>query len=478
MNAHPYFEGDPNPHRLDNRRGILTAPIRLVNPNAVQPLGLGLNRSPSNRSSRPQRRGAPTDLDALVDEIWAQFAYDLIQISPNLKDERDPPYVTLTAAQRSKVTVDLYKQHSLPFRSVYYRTRDRAFWCQSFDKYFPPHGQLIVKAQNYPSCRYYTTWLRLRDDTSAGVFEAIRDKLRPAFLQLLWVPYNELDRIWNTRKPCQTEHAWTHLSDGRPSGVRILLNEGLSLRLRPLKLCLGRPRLNAEEGQQKLGRSKADNALLLRSPATRLDRTAAPGPSATGKPSVTTALLEHATTGPSKSQQRSGGSQKPERPSASEDGSRRPVKDTAALLGLRTIRTEQTPSPTVHSKGEGKRPSELQEGAATKRVKLDESVGSRGLESPSVAKDASPRPVKDTAALLGLLSPGPSSSTPHSKRDRKRRSESQEDAATKRTRLDESGPLVVHNAASANAAPPIPHVVLKDGRWELVPAQVIKKGTR
>ncbi|KAI9062151.1 hypothetical protein FKP32DRAFT_1593720 [Trametes sanguinea] len=446
MDAFNYFEGDAHPGRLDNRRGIQTSSIRLVNPEAVQPLGLRLNSLgiPVKVRARLSSRGASTaiqskdghgqdqlecrsDLDALVDEIWAQFAYDLIQISPNLKDERDPPYVTLTIAQRDKVTIDLYKQRSLPFRSVYYRTRDREFWCQSFDKYFPPRGQVIAKAQNYSSCRYYSTWLRLREDTRATAFaiETIRNGLRRAFLRLLWLPYNELDRIWNTRKPCQTVHAWTHLSDsGLHSGVRILVNEDQLRRLLPQKLCLGRVDLGEERGLQRQRRREereAQDIMLLSRSAKRLDRTNAQDPSVTGwqKPSASTTLPRHKSQGSSEPQERSGGSRGLQRPSATEDAPRRPVTDIATLLGLRTVGTQQAPSPIPHSKSEGKRRSEAHEGPPAKRLKVD---GSKF------------KPVKEPDTML-----------------------------------------VVHRTTTGNAAPPIPQVVLEKGRWRLAPAKVIKK---
>ncbi|CDO75372.1 hypothetical protein BN946_scf184767.g7 [Trametes cinnabarina] len=160
-------------------------------------------------------------------------------------------------ADGDKVTIDLYKQHALPFLSVYYHTRTHEFWCESFDKYFPPYGKPVDKAQNYPACRYYQTWLRMQKWTTRSRFESIRVKLRPLFMKLLWLPYNELDRIWNTRKPLQTVHARSHLSSrswgSLGSGVRILVNEGPLLRSRQ-KMYLGNwepPTREAKDSDEK-----------------------------------------------------------------------------------------------------------------------------------------------------------------------------------------------------------------------------------
>ncbi|CDO76797.1 hypothetical protein BN946_scf184978.g26 [Trametes cinnabarina] len=254
---------EEHPERLQNR-GVPTASVRFINPDAVQSLCLGFN-SHGAALHGGQKRGSGgdcelgphTDLDALVDEIWAQFAFDLVQVSPNLRDIRDPPYITLSSDQRDKVTIDLYKQHALPFLSVYYRTRTHEFWCESFDKYFPPDGKPVDKAQNYPACRYYQTWLRMQKWTTRSRFESIRVKLKPLFMKLLWLPYNELDRIWNTRKPLQTVHAWTHLSSrswgSLGSGVRILVNETRLLRSRQ-KMYLGNrepPTREAKDSDEK-----------------------------------------------------------------------------------------------------------------------------------------------------------------------------------------------------------------------------------
>ncbi|KAI0362828.1 hypothetical protein BV20DRAFT_930624, partial [Pilatotrama ljubarskyi] len=124
---------------------------------------------------------------------------DLVAVSPNQKRRTDPAYITINIEERHEVTLDMFKRPALPFSGVWYRPRDRAFWNQSFDKFFPPHGAAIGKAQNYNACRYYQVWLRLRARMSRHDFEHVRAAIRPLFHEILWLPYNEIDRVWNTR---------------------------------------------------------------------------------------------------------------------------------------------------------------------------------------------------------------------------------------------------------------------------------------
>lgn len=57
------------------------------------------------------------NLDDLVDRIWAQFAVDLIAVSPNYKPRKGEAYTTLSPEQRVNVSIDLYKRPVFPFRA-------------------------------------------------------------------------------------------------------------------------------------------------------------------------------------------------------------------------------------------------------------------------------------------------------------------------------------------------------------------------
>ncbi|KAI9062337.1 hypothetical protein FKP32DRAFT_1574343, partial [Trametes sanguinea] len=140
-----------------------------------------------------------TNLDDFINTLWAQFAYDLIQVSPNLKSRHALPYVTLSYEQQLEVTPAIFKSAVLPFRAIYYRSRDTQFWLQQFDRFFPPSGKVLEKSQNFPKCRYYHQWLELRTLIPAVDFNKIRRALWAQFRKLWWLPHTETGRIWDTR---------------------------------------------------------------------------------------------------------------------------------------------------------------------------------------------------------------------------------------------------------------------------------------
>ncbi|KAL7281845.1 hypothetical protein ACG7TL_005168 [Trametes sanguinea] len=232
-----------NPARMQNRRGH-TSPIQLVTAIAIPPLNLGLSalglsiRQPVRLSGRdiedlwavpdPDALTPDTNLDDFISTLWAQFAYDLIQVSPNLKDRNELPYVTLSYEEQLEVTPQLFKAAVLPFRAVYYRPRDSQFWRQQFDRFFPPAGKVIDKSQNFPKCRYYHQWLELRSLMPAVDFNKVRLALWSQFRKLWWLPHTETTRIWDTRRPLQSQNAWKYLAldnlELPGPAVRIALN--------------------------------------------------------------------------------------------------------------------------------------------------------------------------------------------------------------------------------------------------------------
>lgn len=227
----------------------LTPPIQFVNAAAITPLdlkladcGIVVKRSftLTGRDVGPEGAddeddldflGAGTDLDAYVDRMWAQFAFDLIQLSPNIKDRTLNSYVTLSPEQRREVTAKLFQQFKLPFVSALYRSVDRKGWSLHFDSLFPPMAKETTAAfQAIAKSRYFLHWQKLRSQLSPEHFARLRGKLEPVFNQLWWLPYTQSDRVWDTRKPAK-EDGWTRL---RPElspedplwdkAVRIVLN--------------------------------------------------------------------------------------------------------------------------------------------------------------------------------------------------------------------------------------------------------------
>ncbi|KAI0362850.1 hypothetical protein BV20DRAFT_959453, partial [Pilatotrama ljubarskyi] len=202
-----------HPARTRNRTNHTPA-IQYVNGAAITHLDLGLRASgirirpathltgvditDSDDDAEEETIGPDTDIDTLVNLIWAQFAYDLIQVSPNLKGRYDPPYTTLTQQEQTQVTADMYKKAALPFRAVWFRARDLKFWDLQFGRFFPSYDIVVGKIQNYTSCRYFQQWMRVRAQTSKEDFEFIRSQLRKLFRGLVWLPSTDVDRIWDT----------------------------------------------------------------------------------------------------------------------------------------------------------------------------------------------------------------------------------------------------------------------------------------
>ncbi|OJT03953.1 hypothetical protein TRAPUB_5363 [Trametes pubescens] len=229
--------------RIANQRQRTTE-IEFTNPEAVVPLdldleGLVITISPTLRltgrdipvtdaydDEEVDAIGPDTDVSMLFDRLVAQWAYDMIQVSPNMKSRNDPSWTTLSVDQQRLVTLSLYKRLVLPFKGVWYRTGDAKYWDLLFDRFFPPQTKSLDKLQNYPGCRYFQLWLRLRAQVAKAPFEQLRNRLRPIFRDLDWLPYTDSDRIWNTRKPLQSVHAWTPLGSAANTGpgVRIAIN--------------------------------------------------------------------------------------------------------------------------------------------------------------------------------------------------------------------------------------------------------------
>ncbi|KAI0713979.1 hypothetical protein C8Q76DRAFT_619963, partial [Earliella scabrosa] len=212
----------PNLSRQSNRVNH-TVSIQWANPDAITPSvfgldDLGIRLHPrlrlAGRDIEEDNFDEPVDeledgmdrdhhgllyADQIVDRIWAQFPYDLIQISPNLKSRINPAYTTLTSAEQQQVTLDLFKRPFFPFRCVWYRERDFKFWYETqFARFFPPKGQTLANVQNYGSCRYMQDWMRVMTQVSHVNAKIIRKKMMEKFKDILWLPHTETTRIWDT----------------------------------------------------------------------------------------------------------------------------------------------------------------------------------------------------------------------------------------------------------------------------------------
>lgn len=209
-----------NPTRIRNKMQ-LTSPISLVNPEAIQPLNWGLHARGIRLVDEPVFEDAPDEdllgqpnrdgrdiflapnanVDSILDNILAQFAYDIIQRSPNQKYSSQGAYCTLTQEQQMLVTIDLFKGKVLPFERAWLRFSIWDDWVNMVNCLFPDIEQApITNPQNYGSCRYFYLWDRLmRNLGSPGDRLEVRRAVARHIASYHWLPYANSDRIWQSK---------------------------------------------------------------------------------------------------------------------------------------------------------------------------------------------------------------------------------------------------------------------------------------
>ena len=236
--------GPVNPARVHNRRPM-TLPIELINPEAVVELGLDLEdvalrpavivAGPDTELLEDQETNFYDDEDSLfrregiavddiVDIIVAQWGFDLMQVTPNIKSSLEPAHTILDQTQLTKVTRSLYESSVLPFRHAWIRPGSVVDFETVCRRLFPSPSTtsaLNGPPQNYNSCRYFRLWDRLTQKASAEDIEKIWRKIYNLVMRSTqWLPYALTDRIW--RSSVTKPGAWVFLgsdSEGPGAGV-------------------------------------------------------------------------------------------------------------------------------------------------------------------------------------------------------------------------------------------------------------------
>ena len=225
-----------NPTRTSNKKPITLA-VEHVNPDAIVPLDLDLEangvaiiRAQAIAGNDLQALSAAMEDDQeefndgraifidegstpdnIVSHIVAQWAFDILQVSPNKKARSNSSYVTLTHAQLAIVTLDIYRNTIIPFEKVWVRARDQDYWKLQFDRFFPPKNAVATnRLQNFATCRYFMMLDRLMASVSTLHANMIRAAARILFRKFRWLPHTESDRMWQTRVPRPLAH-WTTL---------------------------------------------------------------------------------------------------------------------------------------------------------------------------------------------------------------------------------------------------------------------------
>ncbi|PCH39638.1 hypothetical protein WOLCODRAFT_159225 [Wolfiporia cocos MD-104 SS10] len=141
-------------------------------------------------------------LDHQVTLIWHQMLHDVIVLSLNGHSRQSPSYVTLTAAERDAVGMEVYQMFTLPFRGVVWLVAEK-FESDMFDWVFPPRGtQVNLDSKQWPRATYMQEYQRLMTRTrTTWDMERIWTKLWGLFRQLWWFPDVQKDQMWKVNKP-------------------------------------------------------------------------------------------------------------------------------------------------------------------------------------------------------------------------------------------------------------------------------------
>jgi hypothetical protein len=177
-----------------------------------------------------EKEGLNDDPDATIDKkltaIWYQFLIDIIQKSPNPKDQINESYCRTLMKDRLKVRDDFYQNRTLSdiWRSCQYKMATPEVWENTFARFWPSKDHALSRsAQNYLTCRYYLEWKRLISYAPSSVATAARDAIREKFDVLYWIPAAKCDKMWDTKK---AERGFTTLPSGHNNAAPQLLIRG------------------------------------------------------------------------------------------------------------------------------------------------------------------------------------------------------------------------------------------------------------
>ena len=100
-------------------------------------------------------------LKVQVQEILAQMYYDILQESPNKRNNVEGPWTNIPCAMQEQLAVeDLYMHLEFPFMAVQYIISLETQWDLHFSRFFPDRTPQYI-GQNFGKCCYYHTYLTL-----------------------------------------------------------------------------------------------------------------------------------------------------------------------------------------------------------------------------------------------------------------------------------------------------------------------------
>jgi hypothetical protein len=142
---------------------------------------------------------APTDLNQLGKEIILQWAYEMINRSPNLRRSHQGSYICTPIEVRRFASPAWFVSTDLRgiFTGAHVRSKAQA-WEDGFKNFFPPKDKATpADFEHYREHDYWKRWTEaVLPHYSPTDVEKIRKALKKAFDRFSWAPMAQSDRIW------------------------------------------------------------------------------------------------------------------------------------------------------------------------------------------------------------------------------------------------------------------------------------------
>lgn len=143
------------------------------------------------------------DVSMALSTLWRQFLVDIAMKSPNKTGSSS--YLNISDDEKLRARDALYQNRNLGqlFTVCYYKLDQHGGWNSIFDHFFPKRGYSRKRrVQNYPSCRYWLSWLEdylNNSNIPTTTINLMRKHLKKKFNRLYWLPYAQSDRIWSVK---------------------------------------------------------------------------------------------------------------------------------------------------------------------------------------------------------------------------------------------------------------------------------------
>lgn len=138
-------------------------------------------------------------LNKTLNKILRQLAYDIIQKSPN--ERGGTKYTTLTAHERSNVTLALYEGPELPFRAAHVVLATHEAWEKLVAVLLPDKGFIASSTSSgYATSFYHEGWVELQNRLSPGDSVTVTAAMRRELAKVVWLPRGQKTGMWSSQR--------------------------------------------------------------------------------------------------------------------------------------------------------------------------------------------------------------------------------------------------------------------------------------